>query len=171
MRALDELLKLGNFPAARDYESVRHGEHDHDSLCSCADAALEELADKLAKSIEWGNIERRRKEKAEERAEQAEFFARGWHRQFSRVNKARHAEVEMRERAEQERDYYRECYQLLLQQRNEAEAELGQVKAKLSARELDREGYMRRIQLAEAEVARMRHAAGLYDAERGERQP
>lgn len=94
MSALDDLHKLGDFPAVRRCYEKEYVTDDmwEDALEELAeelvemskalDAAIsdakyfererDELADKLAKSIEWARIEQRRKQEAEEHAERAE---------------------------------------------------------------------------------------------------
>jgi len=69
MSALDDILKRSEFPAVRKCYQDFHAFGKQSVPWSAFDA-IEELATKLAKSIEWGRIERKRKEKAETEREE-----------------------------------------------------------------------------------------------------
>ena len=64
MSALEYIIATGEFPAVKRALLDLDG-YDEISRIGVYDA-LEELADKLEKSIEWGRVEQRRKWKAEE---------------------------------------------------------------------------------------------------------
>ena len=69
MSALDDILKRSEFPAVRKCYQDFHAFGKQSVPWSAFDA-IEELATKLAKSIEWGRIERKRKENLEELADE-----------------------------------------------------------------------------------------------------